>query len=329
MKSKIGILGGSFDPIHFGHVAMAQLVLDELNVDEILFIPTLQNPLKNPTQTDYEHRCNMIELALKPKMRLEKNDSIYTIDLIQQLKSNYPKTAFYFIIGDDSLQNLAQWKNIDELVKLVQFVVISRDNKISETPYDVIKLNLNNHQESSTAIRSGEFKYLDEKVRNYIFDHQLYLENIVKNHVNEKRFIHTLGVVKKAIQLCEIHQKDEVFKKDMYMAALLHDICKNFDESVLKQYMEQHFPLKMYMPIPIWHAYVGSFYIQEKLCITNKRIINAIYNHTVVEEINDFNLILKLADNLEENRKTIFEDVNDLANKDLFKAFMLLESKYN
>lgn len=328
MKSKIGLLGGSFDPIHLGHIAMANLALEKLNLDEVWFIPTKQNPLKKKTQTAYKIRCEMIELALEEKMKLFKDDSIYTIDLIENLNQQFPNYEFYFIIGNDSLEGLSKWKEIDKLIKKVNFVVISRNNVLSNSDFNVIQLNLENHFESSSAIRKGEFYYLNARVLDYIFKHKLYLEEILKLHMSEKRFIHTEGVEKRALEIAKYHNKDKKFLFDLSIASLLHDICKEWSKEQLLPYMEKYFKNKMNLPLPTWHAYVGSVYVQEKLCIKNKRIIDAIYNHTIVEEENDFNLILKLADNLEENRTVIFEDVLELSKFNLKKAYDLLQSKF-
>lgn len=328
MKFKVGLLGGSFDPIHLGHIAMAKLALKELNLSEIWFVPTKQNPLKKITSTSYQQRCEMIELVLEDKMKLLQKDSVYTIDLINELHQNFPEYEFYFIIGNDSLQSLQNWKKIEELVQKVQFVVISRNNVIAESNYSFIRLDLENHFESSSAVREGEFKYLDKKVLNYILENQLYLNEIIKNHMSEKRYIHTLGVQKRALEIAQYHNKDELFLKDLSLSSLLHDICKEWNEEKMLPYMQKYFKDKLHLPLGIWHSYVGSIYIQEKLCITNQRVIDAIYNHTIVEDENDFNLILKLADNLEENRKVIFEDVLSLTKIDLKQAYCLLQSKF-
>ncbi len=328
MKSKIGLLGGSFDPIHLGHIAMAKLALKELYLDEIWFIPTKQNPLKTTTNTSYKQRCEMISLVLEENMKLLENDSVYTIDLIQELNQSFPNNEYYFIIGNDSLQSLSNWKNIEELIKQVQFVVISRNNVMNESDFPVMRLSLENHFESSSAIREGEFKYLDVKVLDYILENQLYLNEIVKKHMSEKRYIHTLGVQKRALEIVQYHNKDEKFINDLSLASLLHDICKEWGEERMLPYIEKHFKEKIHLPTGIWHSYVGSIYIQEKLCITNQRVIDAIYNHTIVEDENDFNLVLKLADNLEENRKVIFEDVLELSKVDLKQAYTLLQNKF-
>lgn len=325
----VALIGGSFDPIHNGHIAMGKAALQQLEVDKVLYIPTKQNPLKTHTTTSYKQRCDMIALALQDeeKMELYQNGAVYTIDLLTDLKKNNPNINYYFIIGADSVAQLSKWKEIDNIFKLATIYAFSRENEQVATDYPVQYLNFENHEESSTKVREGYFKYVDKKVYDYIFKNHLYLEEIVKKSVDEYRYIHTLSVVDTALKIAKAHNKDDKFLSDMYLAALFHDICKCWDKAKLKQWMELYFPEKLNTHPNVWHSYVGSKYIQKQFLITNKRIINAIYNHTILEEINDFNLVLKLADTIEPKRKNIDKEVEKLAYIDLEASYYLLQEK--
>ena len=130
---KIGLLGGTFDPIHNGHLAIAKTALKRLGLDQVWFIPSLKTPLKDRELTPFELRVIMMEKALRPyrKMKLcliEKDlpTPSYTITTVKTLKKQYPEYDFVWIIGDDQYANLDQWKAVDELRRLVQFAVFSR-----------------------------------------------------------------------------------------------------------------------------------------------------------------------------------------------------------
>ncbi len=324
--SKIAVIGGSFDPVHLGHIAMAQTVLKHLDVDKVLFVPTKQNPLKAETTTPYSQRCEMLSLVLEDKMELYVSDYAYTIDLINALQTQYQK--IYFVIGDDQVKQLHLWKSIDELLSKVQFVCLERNEVCTESHYPLIRLPFKNHFESSSAIRNGEFHYLDKKVLHYILDHQLYLNQILKQHVDTYRYNHSVSVMETARKIAVAHHFNSEEIKNIEIAALLHDICKCWDKDKLQVYMEKHFPEKLKYSYKVWHGYVASIYLKEKLCIDNTCILNAIKNHTILEEYNRFNLVIKLADIIEPLRQNVDNEVSELAFIDLEKAYKLWEKRY-
>jgi nicotinate-nucleotide adenylyltransferase len=137
---KIGILGGSFNPPHLGHLHISEIAIKKLNLDQIWWIPTTQNPLKSSDNfLDFEQRI----LATKkftehnPKIFVKKIPNIYSIDLINFLQKKYPKYEFIWIAGADNLQNLHRWKNFDILIKKIEFAFFSREKFL---------LKINNYQ---------------------------------------------------------------------------------------------------------------------------------------------------------------------------------------
>lgn len=133
---KFGIYGGTFDPIHHGHLLAAQAAMDELNLDRVIFIPAAVSPFKthlgHPAASD-EHRIRMLELALDghPDMQISLREIrqggvSYTIDTVRHLLSEFPGTDLFWIIGADQCDSLHKWKNADELRKLISFAAIPR-----------------------------------------------------------------------------------------------------------------------------------------------------------------------------------------------------------
>lgn len=191
---KIGILGGSFDPIHNGHIAIAQDAYLQAALDMVFFMPTAQSPLKahNPLANDIQ-RYRMIELALQnqPKFdvldwELVEQGVSYTINTVHMLKKSWPQIRFYWIIGSDLLESLSQWKQINELVELIEFIVVQRPGSVVETPpIPNLKIQRINNplcnissSEIRQMVRAG--KPIDElvpiEVKNYILINNIYHE---------------------------------------------------------------------------------------------------------------------------------------------------------
>ena len=201
--NRIGIMGGTFDPVHYGHLFIAQTALDKLNLDKVLFIPTGRPPHKRENIiTDADRRVHMLKLATKsnPKfeistIEIDRQKISYTIDTVNELYQYYGReTQFYFIMGSDAFRYIETWKEYRELFKIVKFIVMTRqiskngslDEKIKllikEYDASIIKIEIPFLDISSTIIRKGikegnSIKYLlPENVEEYIFNNKLYMD---------------------------------------------------------------------------------------------------------------------------------------------------------
>lgn len=187
---KIGLLGGTFDPPHYGHLIIANEVLTQCELDEIWFIPAYVPPHKqNADVTELEHRVAMLELAIESHpyfqmctIEIERKGPSYTYDTIKELKEKYPENKFFFIIGADMVQDLPNWNNIDKLVKITTFIGVNRPGFTLDSKYkNVIKfIEIPFNAVSSTFLRERFQKkrstryYLPEKVRHYVEENQMY-----------------------------------------------------------------------------------------------------------------------------------------------------------
>ncbi|GEK92067.1 nicotinate-nucleotide adenylyltransferase [Alkalibacterium kapii] len=187
-RRKVGILGGTFNPPHIGHLIIAEQVKDQLDLEEVLFIPNAHPPHKKEKESLAEsHRLAMLSESIKDNqdfkietVELKRGGKSYTYDTILELKKAAPEVDFYFIIGADMVEDLKNWYRIEDLVEIVQFVAVNRPHYRMETDYPVIAVDVPNVDISSSLIRQKvadhcSIKYLvPEKVEEYINSKGLY-----------------------------------------------------------------------------------------------------------------------------------------------------------
>ncbi len=187
MMKKIGLLGGTFDPPHIGHMIIADDCFHALELDEVWFIPSQIPPHKNKANVSSDKRLNMVTLATENRAHFKVKDfeltrqgRSYTIDTMTMINDAYPECTFYFIIGADMVEYLPHWQAIDELVKAVQFVGVKRPGYTLETPYPVLFVDSLEMDVSSSSIRERmkakrPCEYLmPQAVYHYIKEHKLY-----------------------------------------------------------------------------------------------------------------------------------------------------------
>ena len=194
---KIGILGGTFNPIHSGHLAMAQYVLENTETDKICFLPNGQPPhKKNDKISDKHHRLKMVELAIENNpdfyvsdYEIMQDKHCYTVDTIKHFNS-LGDDEYYFIIGADSLFQLSYWKNPDELKKICSFIVCDRERqgdtvaeveRLKKDGCNIVLCDMPLINITSTDIRAKVKNGADisgltpDAVIEYIYNNKLYL----------------------------------------------------------------------------------------------------------------------------------------------------------
>ncbi|MCD1146922.1 nicotinate-nucleotide adenylyltransferase [Peptoniphilus sp. KCTC 25270] len=199
---KIGIMGGSFNPIHLGHLMMSEYIREDLDLDRVLFIPTGDAPHKEYENVRDYDRYAMVKLAIEdnPKffvsdIEMKREGKSYSVDTLNELKKENPEGEFYFFLGSDILMDLKKWKKFGDLAKLCTFVcairpgfeAISEEVAKNEISYlkemynaDVILLHTPRYEISSTDLRNRmeldiSVRYLITKpVIQYIKEHDLY-----------------------------------------------------------------------------------------------------------------------------------------------------------
>jgi len=201
MNKKIGIMGGTFDPIHYGHLMIANEVLDKYNMEKIIFVPSGNPPHKKNTSACAVDRFLMTNIAtlsnrkfIVSDIEIQSLEKSYTINTVKKLKKIYENADLYFITGTDAILELPKWYDTENLLKLCKFISVSRagyctseiENKISQIKNryncEIELLKVPMLEISSTDIRARiqfdrSTKYLlPEMVEEYIYKNNLYLE---------------------------------------------------------------------------------------------------------------------------------------------------------
>lgn len=186
---KIGILGGTFNPIHLGHLILAEEARERLELDKVIFVPTYLPPHKDATSiVAASARFEMIELAIRGNAAFGVSDSeirrrgaSYTIDTLREFQKEYRRDTLYFVIGSDLLTYLDGWKDLNEIVKMCTFIAATRPGyPLEKIPSNIQTMPIRAVDISGFEIRSrvGEgrsVRYLvPDAVHQYILERGLY-----------------------------------------------------------------------------------------------------------------------------------------------------------
>ena len=188
MSRSYAIFGGTFDPIHKGHVSVASAAADRFNLDEVLLIPAGNPPHKEGrTRTPFRHRLRMAELACAVDSRLrvspmeEGSARSYSILTIERLKHERPDDRMYFLIGADAFSEIETWFRWREVIAQVDFVVVSRPGHQYDVPegarvhhLDDLDIPISSSEIREQLRAGGRPESLDTAVLTYIREHDLY-----------------------------------------------------------------------------------------------------------------------------------------------------------
>ena len=302
-KARIGVFGGTFDPVHIGHLLLAEAARAQAGLSQVLFMPAHIQPFKQDAETfPDEDRVRMLRLAIKDNpgfgvttVETDKGGVSYTIDSLRTLKAELGGARLCFIVGTDMFLTIDQWKETDSLIREFDFAVGVRTGYLHEDAVrkaDSLKelhgarIDLIDNapiELSSTEIRDrvrkgSTIRYLvPESVRRYL---------LVMKKVGEKRFAHTKRVMDLAVDMAVRYRADE---QSVELAALLHDYFKDSKGGVEND---------------LNHGMMAAEFAKEEFGLTDEDVLNAIRWHTTGRAcMSKLEKILFLADTLEPGRK--------------------------
>ena len=358
--TNIGIFGGTFDPIHYGHLSIANTVKVKFNLDKVIFIPNGLPYYKSGTSTP-NHRYIMTLLATLDnpnfsvsKIEIDRDPPIYTIDTIKLIKSIIPdQTKLFFIMGMDSISQITTWKNPQDILKLCDFIVVTRPNytisaevkkflqnfieriHFLETPaLDISSTYIKNCIKSGLPITYLLPKNVEEYIlkfnlynHSYLFEKYKDIIEKLKQNMNSKRFLHSVEVAKEAINLAKKYNSNT---EDAFLAGILHDcakcfsaekkldLCKKYsielDDAILNQ-------------IDLSHSFLGYFIARDDYNIKDENILSAIKYHTTGNKnMSVLQKIIYIADYIEPTRPPFDTQAKarELAYKDLDLAMKFI-----
>ncbi len=174
---KLGLFGGTFNPIHCGHIKAAEEIIKMIELDKVCFIPSNIPPHKEENElADANQRFKMVELAISGKHKfgisdceISKKEKCYTVDTLKHFKEKFPAHELYFIVGHDTFNPIQTWKDYKDLFELSNFIVISRpgfSDEDDELPL-AIKDDFRYYREES------EIKYFKHKSSNLLIKTQI------------------------------------------------------------------------------------------------------------------------------------------------------------
>jgi nicotinate-nucleotide adenylyltransferase len=188
MVGRLGIFGGSFDPVHLGHTAVARTSRDRLRLDRVLFVPNRTPPHKGVVASA-RHRLEMVRIAIRNEEGMEASDrelrrdgASYTIDTLREIRKEMGEEGeVFFIVGSDSLPEIPAWRESGEIPKMARVVAVSRAGAPREGKFEADLLRIDPVRISSTEIRDRVRRGLDLRgwvhpdVEDYIRRHHLYV----------------------------------------------------------------------------------------------------------------------------------------------------------
>ncbi len=337
-KMKIILFGGSFDPIHLGHIKIAEHALNLLKADRIIFVPAFHAPLKKRVLTDYHHRLAMLKIAIKgiskasiSEFEIDQKTKVYSIDTIRYFEKLYPNDELYWIMGSDHLKKFKQWKNYDKILESLHILVYKRpyyckccsegacDCEVEYENMTFVTDVVNNI--TSTAMRTlPETNMMDMEVINYINDYGIYGESRIIEHMKKSRYGHSLRVAEYAQEIMFHYNPKQAHLA--YAAGLYHDIAKDYHKDMQIDIAENILHIYNYKSWRVLHPYVGAYVIYKDYIFRNELVLNAIKRHTRPydyhqDELSLLDKILFCADKLEP-----FRTDEDMDNIDYYRKLV-------
>lgn len=324
---KIGIFGGSFDPIHIEHINLARKAIESLSLDKLFIVPALSPPHKPwKTLAPACHRLAMCKLAFEDVSKVDVSDyelsrggTSFTYLTCEYFKNEYKDAQLFFLVGTDMLRDFPTWKNTENILENATLAVCARAEEQGwiekeqakfkaqfDKEFAVIEYNARDISATEIRILAGAGMDItaltDERVAKYIKDNKLYEIQGAKTALSlltKERLAHTLRVtrlaVKRAVGLC-------LPEKKVITAALFHDCAKYV--KIGDKLLEGFIPPNDNGEIPnsVMHQYTGA-YIAKRLGVTDEETVNAIAYHTTGREgMTLLEKLIFLADMLEESR---------------------------
>ena len=342
---KVLVFGGSFDPVHKGHVALLKRAVKVLAPDVTHIVPAYHSPFKAKSPTPFRLRMKMLKLAFKgiskklvfDDYELQQGGKTYTYQLVQYLKKRYDKAEIYLLVGTDCLNDLHNWKNPQYIFENA-VVVAGKRKGYNENPAAFTHVflpgffpKLSSSRVRAHILASGEIPgTVPAVIAPIIRQNKLYglsIHEWLKAHLKIKRYLHSKNVAELAAALSDIYN---INVETAVRAGILHDAGKGFSGSELIELCRKH---KIKVPFfedicrqepSLLHSYVSAWLAKHEFNVKDKDILNAITEHTLGSlKMSVLSKMLFVADISSKDRK--YKDafvIRNLALQDLDAALL-------
>ncbi len=332
---KIGIFGGTFNPVHKEHVSVISSAIKELNLDLIYVVPTKIPPHKDVVPISAEHRINMLKLALESESKaiisdfeVKSEGKSYSYLTVSHFKNLHLGDELYLIMGADMLTDFKTWKNPEIILDKAKISAFCRKGYFiqeeKEREYfkkrfnkDFILMKYVGEDVSSTEIRVSaslglKIPNVTKKQEEYIYENGLFAGDkyceFLKNNLTEKRLRHTVNVVTTAVTKA---RETGISENKIILAALLHDCAKYLNPKDFKG-----FNPPSNLPEKVVHAFLGEYVCRNVLKIDDEEVLDAIKYHTTAKpNLSLLGKLIFVSDMVEKDRN--YEGVDYL--RELFK----------
>lgn len=324
------LFGGTFDPIHNGHLKIAADSRRLLKSDKVIFIPAKTPRWKDPISSS--DRLNMLESALKGKedfiishYELQSEALVnYSIETCRHFRRRYKNERLFFLIGFDQVDNLDRWHEIEELAELVEIVAVARPgyprNHRLLKKYHIQVLECPEYAVSSTSVRELRSLDVPRSVLEYIIEHELYFTRSVEAYMSKKRYAHSVSTAWLSYDIAILNNLDPT---PAFIAAYLHDIAKELPLEEQRELMEKHYQEYLHYPAFAYHQFIGEFLAKDYFKIKDERVLEAIKWHTTGKaDMSVYAKLLFAADKIEPTRNYDSKDMINAIKKDLESGFL-------
>ncbi|MDI6756564.1 MAG: nicotinate-nucleotide adenylyltransferase [Endomicrobiia bacterium] len=298
---RIGIFGGSFDPPHNAHLAIARAAVDELSLDKLFFVPALRPPhAVEKNLTDPASRMEMLRAVVKGAKKFSIDDfelrrraPTYTYETIERYRRMFPGARIFFVLGSDSMLEVPRWKKGSALVDMCRFAVAVRRPFKEHRLSNALVLKFRPSAISSTEIRRRVATRFLEKnvppaVERIIRKKHLYLDGAITEyllkHLDGAKFHHTMGVVSVAEKLAVKHGADP---RRARLAALIHDMGRAVRPSRYLSYLKRAIGAALPSRATcsanpfLLHSFVSSRQAARLFGVKDREVLAAAANHTL------------------------------------------------
>ena len=316
---KMGLFGGTFDPIHKGHISMALRLAQQMELDGIMLMPTFVPPHKiKENMASAAHRLSMCRLAAEEHpllcvsdLELQRGGASFTVDTLTALCEQYPDTQWHLLVGADMFTTLRTWHRFSDIAEMAVLCTIAREgtdtDKLMEYAaalqadgvrcfVDVCPVEPYSSTQVRERIAVGESvaDLVGDKVDAYIRENGLYRQQegmqiqtadeqfiaIIRSRLSDYRFHHSLCVAQEAKRLAELYGADA---DKAYTAGILHDIMKDTAKEAQRQIFEDYavnLDEVEKHSTTLWHARSGEVFLRHVLGVTDEKILSAVRYHT-------------------------------------------------